>query len=295
MDKIAIVGAQSVIGLHLATRLRQHYRVVTIARRGSGDGNEVVVADYGEIPPEAFTGCKTVINCVGLVNARSQSEYWHVNVQLLERIAKAAKASGVHHFVHLSSLSVYGDNEYVTNDSREAPASLYGRSKLAGDRALMPLADSNFEITLVRPPIVYSSTIGGKIAQLARLMSRLRFFVKSIPPVRRSVIHIENLVTTIEMLLRNPVSAPVLVADEGIMTVPELAGMVANVTGKRIWLLPLPRWCCFPIKLFAPSIYGSLFRSSVVDSTNLPASGAQSSYVPLDTGLHELVSHTLQN
>ena len=56
--------------------------------------------------------------------------YYKVNRDLTYEIASKAKASGVPHFVYLSSMSVYGDaSGAITVKTPVSPTNDYGKSK----------------------------------------------------------------------------------------------------------------------------------------------------------------------
>jgi len=71
-------------------------------------------------------------------------------------IAEVAKGSGVSRFIFASTCSVYGACDEVLDEHSELnPVSLYARSKIASERVLLNLSDSNFAPTVLRFGTIY--------------------------------------------------------------------------------------------------------------------------------------------
>ncbi len=73
-------------------------------------------------------------------------------------VAEVCKHQQINRLVYMSSCSVYGasqQDELLTEQSPLAPVSLYARLKIAAERALKELADSNFRPTILRLSTVF--------------------------------------------------------------------------------------------------------------------------------------------
>jgi nucleoside-diphosphate-sugar epimerase len=106
----------------------------------------------------AVAGCDAVFHVAGLVRARTYQEFDNVNRQGTENLAKvAADCSFPPVFVYVSSLSAAG-HSMPDQPKRESdptmPISKYGKSKLAGEAALLSFSDQ-MPCTIVRPGIVF--------------------------------------------------------------------------------------------------------------------------------------------
>lgn len=268
MKSVAIIGASSFIGEQII-RSNKSYYFIPIVRRPSGIPGEIVVKSYDLIPQSVFEGVGAVINCIGVVSAENKETYFEVNKDLVFSVAKYLKSIGIQHFIHLSSLSVYGPVENVNEFSDENPITLYGKSKLAGDEALLALEDDNFVVSLVRLPIVYDQHLGGKIAKLVHFMARFRFFVCPIKSLARAVIHMTTLNYFLGIIVSEKVSGKILVCDAEDMNFEVIKSNVSRVTGKRIFLIKLPLVFFMPIKMLFPSLYNSLYRMQKIESTIL--------------------------
>jgi nucleoside-diphosphate-sugar epimerase len=103
-------------------------------------------------------GCDTVFHLAGRVRARNDQEFEAANRFGTENAARAAAASlSPPVFVYVSSLAAAG-NSTTDQPRRETdppmPISHYGKSKLAGEHALMSFAPQ-MPCTIVRPGIVF--------------------------------------------------------------------------------------------------------------------------------------------
>ncbi|MDE2184849.1 MAG: NAD-dependent epimerase/dehydratase family protein, partial [Alphaproteobacteria bacterium] len=148
MDKIRvlIVGGQSRSGLALRALFegRSEFLPTVLVRRqvAARAGERIVtVSDYFSVPDEILRQTDSVVNLAGVTTGKSRQDFWPPNVEGPLRLAEAAKAAGVRHFLQLSSLSVYGGAEAIGPGTLESPTSPYGQSKLAADRGLLALGD----------------------------------------------------------------------------------------------------------------------------------------------------------
>ena len=127
--------------------------------------------------------------------------YDDINVAATVRLARAALDQGVTRFVHCSSVGVMGD---ITNPPADEqtpcrPTNVYGRSKLAGERAIMALAaEQNAPIVVVRPAWVYGPGCP-RTERLFRLIKKGRFPIFGSGQNRRHPIYVADLVTGLEL------------------------------------------------------------------------------------------------
>ena len=103
----------------------------------------------------ALDGADAVIHLAGLVSAISESLYHEVNARGTEALVQTALKAGVRRFVYVSSLAALGPSrDGVTMPEPPNPVSGYGRSKLAGEQAVLAAKDA-LSVAVVRPPAVY--------------------------------------------------------------------------------------------------------------------------------------------
>lgn len=159
MTRVAVTGATGFIGRHLIARFAARGdRVTAISRRPIDriDGVDVAIAplDEAALAP-AFRGVDVVVHLAGLVAALSEAEYQRVNAEGTRAVARAARDAGAR-LVYVSSLAAAGPASPAaprSEDDSVAPITPYGRSKLAGERAVRDL--DALEWTILRPGVVY--------------------------------------------------------------------------------------------------------------------------------------------
>ncbi|MBR5361599.1 MAG: sugar nucleotide-binding protein [Lachnospiraceae bacterium] len=122
-----------------------------------------------------------ILHLVGV--STGDKEYcYHINRDLSTAVAQKAKRDGVNFFIQVSTMMVYGDSAPIGQcftigfDTEPKPVSLYGSSKLEGERAVLKLADDSFCVAVVREPVVYGEHIDGEFRKLLKLSGYLPVF-----------------------------------------------------------------------------------------------------------------------
>ena len=134
---------------------------------------------------------------VGNVSDKTKEKYYAVNTDLAIDVARKAKEEGVKEFIFMSSMIVYGESapygekKIVNSRTVPAPVNFYGDSKFQADVGVRDLADDDFKVIVLRPPMIYGRGSKGNYPTLAKLAKKLSVF----PDVdnERSMLYIENL------------------------------------------------------------------------------------------------------
>ena len=135
-------------------------------------------------------------------DASLEDEYYRVNRDLTVEIAKKAKVDNIKHFVNMSSIIVFGTKqEEITPLTNPHPDNFYGDSKLQAEVELNKLADPNFKIVHVRPPMVYGKNSKGNFPLLAKISVKTPIF--PMYKNKRSMVYIKNLTELLRLVIDN--------------------------------------------------------------------------------------------
>lgn len=167
--KVLVTGASGFLGSHVAEQLvDQGHSVVALVRRSSNtkflSGLRGVELAYGAVEDAAsvtvaMKGVEGVVHSAGLVKARSEREFFTINVEGTRNLLRAAKevAPDLRRFVFVSSLAAVGpseDGRPVARDRDPRPVTHYGRSKLEAERIVVAEKDA-LPVVVLRPPMIY--------------------------------------------------------------------------------------------------------------------------------------------
>jgi dTDP-4-dehydrorhamnose reductase len=192
--KVAIIGAGGLVGSEFARQLSPHHDVLSFTHPNlditdSEAVNHVILNARPEL----------IINCAVLgVDAceLNPSLAWSVNVAGAENLANAANAIDAE-FVHLSSNYVFDgnrskDSPYTIKDE-PAPINTYGRTKLAGERAVNAAVQRCF---IIRTSWVFGA---GKNNFFSTALSSLRAAqkIRAITDVWASATSVHDLVSRV--------------------------------------------------------------------------------------------------
>lgn len=188
---VLVTGAAGFLGSHvtalLLERSEQPRALVhpgTDAGRAAPAGADVYTGDIADrftIAP-ALAGVDCVIHCAARTGPWGPpTEYQQVNVHGLQTLVRAAMAAGVRRFVHVSSVTVHGNDVRGTADENSplrTEANPYSRSKVAGERLLRRMiVDEQARVTIVRPGWIYGPGDTASFARLARMTEQGRMVV----------------------------------------------------------------------------------------------------------------------
>ena len=179
---------------------------------------------------------------VGNVSDVTKEKYYAVNTDLAVDVARKAKKDGVKEFVFMSSMIVYGESaaygvkKIIDEHTVPTPANFYGDSKLQADVGVRELADNDFKVIVLRPPMIYGKDSKGNYSTLANLAKKTPIF----PDVdnQRSMLYIDNLCEFLcqIMLVENfKENAIVMIPQNEKWTkTSEMVKEIAEVSGKKI-------------------------------------------------------------
>jgi nucleoside-diphosphate-sugar epimerase len=186
-----VTGAAGFLGSHLTTLLAARggrTRALVQPARDAGwqapGGVEVYhadIADKSAIVP-ALDGVDTVYHCAALTGPWGpRAEYHRVNVDGLETVVRAAMAAGVRRFVHVSSITVHGNDVHGAADE-DAPLrsepNPYSQTKVAGELLLRRMIrDEGAPVTVVRPGWIYGPGDTASFGRFAAMIASRQMIV----------------------------------------------------------------------------------------------------------------------
>ncbi|MFA5160759.1 MAG: NAD-dependent epimerase/dehydratase family protein [Elusimicrobiales bacterium] len=212
--KALITGGTGFIGRALAARLLGEGWQARVATRriplNPPQGVEIAETDYGSVESlaKAVDGCDAVFHLAAAIFACSYAEFEKANAaataNLVAACAKAQKPPEC--FVYVSSLAAAGPGASATVARTEAdppaPASDYGKTKLAGEAALAALPSAARRVIL-RPAIVYGKNDSG-VSKIARWVRRGLMINMCAGETMFSFTYIDDLVDAITEAQKNP-------------------------------------------------------------------------------------------
>lgn len=239
--KVMITGAGSYIGEMFQAYASEHY------------SDNFTINTLDMLDPawkEAdFSSFDIVYHVAGIAHADVDSvsdevkeKYYAVNTDLAIEVAEKAKADGVKKFIFMSSMIIYGESapygrkKVVDKYTIPSPANFYGDSKLQADVAVRNLADDEFKVIVLRPPMIYGKGSKGNYPALVKLVKRFPVF----PRVdnERSMLYIENLCEFLcQVMLADKMSSNsvVLIPQNAEWTrTSDLVQEIAKVSDRRI-------------------------------------------------------------
>lgn len=240
MKKILITGANSYIGTSFEKYIEENFP--------SEYSIETIDMIDGSWRDKDFSGYDSIFHVAGIahsdngkISAEKEKLYYAVNTDLAVETAKKAKADGVKQFIYMSSAIVYGDSapigktKRITKDTPVSPANCYGDSKVQAENGLNPLNSENFNVVILRPPMIYGKGSKGNYPLLAKIASLTPVF----PYVEneRSMLYIENLCEFVRLMVENEEHGTFWPQNAEYSNTSELVKMIAEAHGKKVHLI----------------------------------------------------------
>ena len=258
MKRILVTGKGSYIGTHFIEELSKY--------PDKYQTNELEMRDESW-KQHNFSQYDIVYHVAGLAHStpdESQRDlYYKVNTDLTYEVAKRAKESGVKQFIFMSSIIVYGsgtigENRIITKDTPLTPDNFYGDSKKQAEIKIQPLEDENFNIVIVRPPMIYGPDSKGNYPLLAKFAKKTPIF----PTLenKRSMLFLGNLIEFIKIMIDNEERGIFLPQNDDYVSSRELVKEIAKLHHHKIWFTGLfnPFLKLFNKQVYVNKAFGNL-------------------------------------
>lgn len=263
MKKILITGINGYVGnsfkkyvLSYQTKENEPvWQIDNISLRDSA-WEQVSFSDYDAI----FHTAGIAHADTGRVSEGTKALYYRVNRDLAVKTAEKARREGVKQFIYMSSVIVYGDSagvgkqKHITADTEPAPANFYGDSKYQAELKLRELQTDDFQVAIIRAPMIYGKDSKGNFPMLEKIADRLPVFPRI--ENRRSVLYVENLAEFIRQLIQKGDGGLFFPQNGEYATTARLVKLIADAKGRKIRL-----WRCLnPFVRLASKIPGRVGR-----------------------------------
>jgi NADH dehydrogenase len=239
--KVAITGGTGFVGAHLARRLAAQGHDVVLISRGVDRRDDSIrqlprstsasigLDDVGKLT-EAFAGCEAVAHCAGINREIGRQTYARVHVEGTRNVVRAAEAAGVRRLALVSFLR-----------ARPGCGSAYHESKFEAEEIVR---ESALDWTVLKCGVIY----GRGDHMLDHLSHAFHTFpVFGLVGFREQLIRptaVADVVRVLEgALVEGRLSRQtVAVVGPEEMTLTQAVRRVADVAGKRPWMVRLPLW-----------------------------------------------------
>lgn len=251
--RVLLTGGSGFVGGHVARVLAAEGHDLRLLVRPTSNTSfvddlrfERVVGDLRQ--PEtlhsACEGVDAVVHAAAVLRAVQQGDFMRANRAGTKGLAEAAANAGVERFVYVSSIAARGPAPGLEPESPETPlhpVSAYGRSKAAGEEALLEHR-GQFSITIIRPPAVYGPADTG--LQAFFWMAQRGFCVRLEDGSNLiDVVYGPDLAEAVGAVLRSPPRELAQYeprSEEGPFSWNDMLTGLGQVAGRNLWIPSLP-------------------------------------------------------
>lgn len=264
MKKILITGANSYIGVSFENYIKENY-----SNEYAVDTVDMIDGKWRE---KSFAGYDSVFHVAGIahsdngkIRAEKEKLYRSVNTDLTIETAKKAKDDGAKQFVFMSSAIVYGDSapigkqKMITKETPVSPANCYGDSKIQAENGIRPLQSENFNVVILRPPMIYGEGSKGNYPVLSKLAKKMPVFPKV--QNQRSMLYIDNLCEFVRLMVENEEQGMFWPQNQEYSNTSELVKLIGATHGKNVKIVPGFTWALKIVGVFTGLVnkaFGSL-------------------------------------
>jgi nucleoside-diphosphate-sugar epimerase len=218
-ELVLVDGAAGFLGRHVVQAVREAGHAVRATDRPGTDlprldGVENVHCDLARDGlGRLFAGVKKAVHVAGLFDLGASRKALHAaNVEVAERVARAALEHHVTRYIHVSSVTVYGRPSVAPcpENAPRRPWSLYEQTKAEGEKRVEKLAKKGLPMVIVRPSGIYGPHSRNGLAimlaqySMAKATGRTEGLKAFRIASRMTHVHVEDVAHAIAHLLDAP-------------------------------------------------------------------------------------------
>lgn len=197
-SKVLVIGGAGFIGSVLVRKLLKYghkVRVLDVLMYGDSSIYDLYDNPDFELIKGDFRNIDTIIKSMHGIDAVAhlgaivgdpaceidKDISFDINTMATRMIAEAAKGFGVRHFVFASTCSVYGASDVlITEKSMLNPVSMYAKTKIASEKVLLFLSDTNFRPIIMRFATIYGISYRPRFDLVINTLAAKAYFEKKI-------------------------------------------------------------------------------------------------------------------
>lgn len=267
-----ITGAAGLVGSHVAEHLCERGFPVRALVRPTSDTSflrtlplEIQAADLDDPVAlrQSLENAATVYHCAAFVRDwGTWDEFEAGTVAITRNVVQACRHAGAGRFVHVSSISVYGNppltGGQITEDSPVGqhlwPGDYYGRAKIAAEEEVRGYANH----VIVRPSWIYGRRDHVSIPRVIRMLGERRAKIIGPGDNQLNLVNARDVARGIVLAAESPAAAGQAyhLCSPGEITQREFFGFLSD----RLGLPRLGRRVPFGVAWTAATVLESLFR-----------------------------------
>jgi nucleoside-diphosphate-sugar epimerase len=256
-----VTGATGFTGQHLVRRLlARGERVRVIARSADkaraafGPDVEIVTGDVADpaVIRQAVPNTRLIYHLAAAYREAGlpDSRYREVHVDSTRLLIEAARGAGIERFVHCSTVGVLGHiaNPPADETTPHNPGDIYQATKSEAETLALALSSRyGLPLAVARPAAIYGPG-DMRLLKLFRAIARRRFVMIGSGHVFYHMVHVEDLVSGLELLAARPEAAGevFILGGAEYRSLNEIAALIARIVGVPPPRLHVPAW---PVQL----------------------------------------------